>query len=129
MPQAIIAANSPRRTHHGFAAKAVGCPEDFSARLTCVRLAENDFSSSCGGLTCVSTSLFRPVKAWMPMDLCPWAEGPRVAPGQDEIGAAILLPLAPEQFPPTARLPSGGRRSPNCWRPELLTPECGGSVD
>src|SRR2546430_1325043 len=103
---------------------------DFLQGLTCVRLTGNDLRSSCAGLTRVSTSLFRPIQGVDAHGSTPWAEGPRVEPGQDEIGAAILLPLAPQQLPRTAlrgranRIPPtgpgvGGRQEGSSCAPPL----------
>jgi hypothetical protein len=57
-----------------------------------------DLRSSCAGLTRVSTSLFRPPQGVGAHGSSPWAEGPRVKPGQDEIRVAIFLPW-PQEFP------------------------------
>src|SRR5437870_60818 len=62
---------------------APGCPgENFLVMIPCVTLPEDKLkSSSCADLIRASTSLDRP-KAWMSTDQSPWAEGPRVEPGQ-----------------------------------------------
>src|SRR5438105_1464666 len=67
--------------------------------IPCVTLPEDKLkSSSCADLIRASTSLDRP-KAWMSTDQSPWAEGPRVEPGQDEIGRRIPFPGPRQIFP------------------------------
>src|SRR6266851_7134467 len=60
------------------------------------------------GLDPPSTPLYRPPQGVDAHGSSPWAEGPRVEPGQDEIGRRIPS-LGPRQIFPLTALPPGGR--------------------
>jgi hypothetical protein len=73
--------------------------ENFPSRMTCIGFSRNNCQSSGADLIRASTSLFRPTQAVDAHGSSPWAEGPRVKPGHDEIGEAISVSSARRDFP------------------------------
>src|SRR5271165_954756 len=66
--------------------------ENYPTTINCFRRQQNYSESSCADLIrhprlCCDLS-----EAWMPTDQSPWAEGPRVEPGQEEIDDTISFP-------------------------------------
>src|SRR6266851_4237015 len=76
---------------------------------TFVGLPGNKLKSSCADLIRASTSLHRPPQGVDAHGSSPWAEGPRVEPGQDEIRCRIPSLGGRQIFPRTARR-AGHRR-------------------
>ena len=73
--------------------------ESKAATPTGFGLIGSTLKSSCADLIRASTSLFRALEGVAAHGTRPWAEGPRVKPGQDEIFGSIFRYAAARSSP------------------------------